>query len=52
MLEKALGTDRNPAVMGVLVRAYAHSGRQAEALRLVDELKRLQQKSYVPPPLL
>ena len=47
MLEKALGTDRNPAVMGVLVRAYAHAGRRREALRLVDELKRRQQKSYV-----
>ncbi len=48
VLEKALGTDRNPAVMGVLVRAYAHAGRRGEALRLVDELKRRQQKSYVP----
>jgi TolB-like protein/DNA-binding winged helix-turn-helix (wHTH) protein/Flp pilus assembly protein TadD len=47
VLEKALGTDRNPAVMGVLVRAYAHAGRRGEALRLVDELKRRQQTSYV-----
>jgi TolB-like protein/DNA-binding winged helix-turn-helix (wHTH) protein/tetratricopeptide (TPR) repeat protein len=47
VLEKALGTDRNPAVMGVLVRAYAHAGRRSEALRLVDELKRRQQTSYV-----
>ena len=47
VLEKALGTDRNPAVMGVLVRAYAHAGRRREALRLVDELKRRQQTSYV-----
>ena len=38
LLEKALGTDRSPAVMGVLVRAYAHAGRREEALRLVDEL--------------
>jgi TolB-like protein/Flp pilus assembly protein TadD len=49
VLEKALSlTDRSPAVMGVLVRAYAHAGRRREALRLVDELKRRQQKSYVP----
>ena len=48
VLEKALGPDRNPAVMGVLVRAYAHAGRRREALRLVDELKRRQQTSYVP----
>jgi pentatricopeptide repeat protein len=47
LLEKALGTDRNPAVMGVLVRAYAHAGRHQEALRLLDELKQRQQKSYV-----
>jgi pentatricopeptide repeat protein len=47
VLEKALGPDRNPAVMGVLVRAYAHAGRRREALRLVDEMKRRQQTSYV-----
>ena len=47
VLEKALGAGRNPAVMGVLVRAYAHAGRRREALRLVDELKRRQQTSYV-----
>ena len=47
VLEKALGPDRNPAVMGMLVRAYAHAGRRSEALRLVDELKRRQQTSYV-----
>jgi TolB-like protein/DNA-binding winged helix-turn-helix (wHTH) protein/tetratricopeptide (TPR) repeat protein len=47
VLEKALGPNRNPAVMGVLVRAYAHAGRRREALRLVDELKRRQQTSYV-----
>ncbi len=49
MLEKALGTDRNPVVVGVLVRAYAHAGRRREALRLVEELKRRQQTSYVAP---
>ena len=50
VLEKALSltTDRSPAVIGVLVRAYAHAGRRKEALRLVDELKRREQKSYVP----
>jgi len=47
VLEKALGTDRNPAVMGVLVRAYAHAGRRKEALRLLDELKRRQRTGYV-----
>jgi pentatricopeptide repeat protein len=47
VLEKALGTDRNPAAMGVLVRAYAHAGRREEALRLLDELKRRQRTTYV-----
>jgi pentatricopeptide repeat protein len=35
-------------VIGVLVRAYAHAGRHTDALRLVLELKRRQQTSYVP----
>lgn len=49
VLNKALSlTDNSPAVMGVLVRAYAHSGRRTEALRLLDELKRRRRKSYVP----
>jgi pentatricopeptide repeat protein len=47
VLEKALGPDRNPAVMSVLVRAYVQAGRRKEALRLLDELKRRQQTSYV-----
>ena len=48
VLEKALGSGRNPAVMGVLVRAYAHAGRREEGLRLLDELKRRQRTTYVP----
>jgi pentatricopeptide repeat protein len=49
VLENALAlTDRSPAVIGVLIRAYAHAGRRTEALRLLDELKRRQQKGYVP----
>jgi TolB-like protein/tetratricopeptide (TPR) repeat protein len=49
LLEKVLSlTNRNPSMMGVLVRAYAHAGHREKALRLVDELKRMQQKSYVP----
>jgi len=49
VLEKVISSDRTPTVMGVLVRAYAHAGRRAEALRMLDELKKLQQKTYVPP---
>ena len=48
LLERALSSDRSPAVMGLLVRAYAHAGRRAEALRMLDELKKLQHKTYVP----
>jgi TolB-like protein/Tfp pilus assembly protein PilF len=49
VLEKAVSlTHRSPAVIGVLIRAYAHAGRRIDALRLLDELKRRQEKSYVP----
>jgi len=48
VLEKALSqNDHSRVVMGVPVRAYEHAGRCAEALRLVEELKRRQQKGYV-----
>jgi TolB-like protein/Tfp pilus assembly protein PilF len=49
VLEKTLSvSDRSSAVMGVLIRAYAHAGRRTDALRLLEELKRRQQTSYVP----
>ena len=49
VLQNALSAnDRSPTVMAILIRAYAHSGRQAEALSLLGELKRLQRKTYVP----
>jgi pentatricopeptide repeat protein len=48
-LEKAASlSDRSPAVLGVLVRAYARGGRRAEALRVLDELHRREQRGYVP----
>jgi len=48
-LEKAVAlSKRSPAVIAVLIRAYAHAGRRPEALRLLDELKRRQQTGYVP----
>lgn len=48
-LEKAASlTHGSPAVMGVLVRAYAQAGRRTEALRLLERLKQQQQTSYVP----
>jgi TolB-like protein/DNA-binding winged helix-turn-helix (wHTH) protein len=50
LLEKALTlSDRSPAIIGVLIRAYAHAGRLADAKGLLEELKRRQQKGYIPP---
>src|SRR4029077_7329358 len=49
LLEKALAiTHRTPAIIGVLIRAYAPAGRRADALRLLAELKRRNQSGYVP----
>ena len=49
-LEKARSlSERSSAVIGVLVRAYAHAGRRGDALRLLEELKRRKKTSYVPP---
>lgn len=48
-LEKAVQlSDRSPAVIGVLVRAYAHAGRRTDALRMLEELKRRSKTGYVP----
>lgn len=48
-LEKAVQlSDRSPAVIGVLIRAYAHAGRRADALRMLNELKRRSKTGYVP----
>jgi TolB-like protein/DNA-binding winged helix-turn-helix (wHTH) protein/Flp pilus assembly protein TadD len=49
VLEKVVSiSNRSPAALGVLVRAYAHTGRHNDALRLVAELKRRRQTGYVP----
>jgi pentatricopeptide repeat protein len=48
-LEKARSlSGGSAAVIGVLIRAYAHAGQRSEALRLLDELKRRQERGYVP----
>jgi tetratricopeptide (TPR) repeat protein len=48
-LEKAVAlSGRSPAMIGVLVRAYAHAGQRAKALRLLGELKQRQKKGYIP----
>lgn len=48
-LEKVVsGSNRTTDASGMLVMAYAQSGRRAEALRLLGELKKRQQTGYVP----
>ncbi len=48
-LEKVVSdSDRSPATIALLIRAYAHAGRRADALRLLEEMKRRKQTSYVP----
>jgi len=48
-LEKAVAiTHGSPGAIGILARAYGHSGRRADALRLINELKERRQKGYVP----
>ena len=48
-LEKGISvSNRSPAVVGLLVNAYAQAGRRRDALRLLDELKRRRQTEYVP----
>ena len=49
VLEKAFSlSGSSSAVIGVLVRAYAHAGRRADAVRLIGELKKRKQSGYVP----
>jgi TolB-like protein/DNA-binding winged helix-turn-helix (wHTH) protein/Flp pilus assembly protein TadD len=48
-LEKGVSvSNRSPAVIGLLVNAYAQAGRRRDALRLLDELTRRRQTEYVP----
>lgn len=49
VLEKTLSVSgHSSAVIGVLIRAYAHAGRRADAFRLLAELKKRKQAGYVP----
>jgi tetratricopeptide (TPR) repeat protein len=48
-LKKGLSVSNNsPALIGLLVNASAQAGRRADALRLLDELKRRRQTEYIP----
>jgi TolB-like protein/Flp pilus assembly protein TadD len=49
ILEKAASiSERAPAPLGLLIYAYAQSGDQPHALRLLQELKTRKQRGYVP----
>lgn len=49
VLEKGVSvSERSPAIVGLLVHAYAQAGRRPDALRLLAELKRRNQAGYVP----
>ena len=49
VLEKSVAlSNGSPAVTGVLIRAYAHAGRRADALRLLASLKRRKAAGYIP----
>jgi TolB-like protein/DNA-binding winged helix-turn-helix (wHTH) protein/tetratricopeptide (TPR) repeat protein len=49
VLEKTVSImDRSPGSIELLATAYARAGRRMGALRLIDELKRRRQTSYVP----
>ena len=49
VLEQAVSiSERAPSILGLLIDAYAQSGDRADALRLLQELKRRKQTSYVP----
>ena len=49
VLEKAVSLSHgSPAVIGVLIRAYAHAGRRSDAIRLLAELKRRSKEGYIP----
>jgi TolB-like protein/Tfp pilus assembly protein PilF len=49
VLEKAISVSNgSPAATGVLIRAYSHAGRRADALRLLAELQKRKKAGYVP----
>ena len=49
VLEKgASASDGSPALIGLLIHAYAQAGRRAEALHLLEDLKQRKQTGYVP----
>jgi TolB-like protein/Flp pilus assembly protein TadD len=45
--QKARALNDDPAVLGVLARAYGLSGNKTEAEKILDQLKKLSQERYV-----
>jgi pentatricopeptide repeat protein len=49
VLEKAVSlSNRSPAVLAILIRAYAQAGRRPDALRLLAEMQQRRTRGYVP----
>jgi pentatricopeptide repeat protein len=49
VLEKAVSlSNRSPAVLAILIRAYAESGRRQDALKLLAEMNERRKRGYVP----
>jgi TolB-like protein/DNA-binding winged helix-turn-helix (wHTH) protein/Tfp pilus assembly protein PilF len=49
VLEKAVSlSNRSPAVLAILIRAYAQSGKRQEAVSLLAEIKQQRKLGYVP----
>jgi TolB-like protein/Flp pilus assembly protein TadD len=49
VLEKSISLSKgSPASVGVLIRAYAQTGRRNDALRLLEELKKRRDAGYIP----
>jgi pentatricopeptide repeat protein len=46
--EGVSASEHSPAIIGLLIHAYAQAGRRTDALRLLEELKRRKQTGYVP----
>ena len=50
VLEKSLTlSPGSPAVVGLLIHAYARAGRRSDALRLLADLNRRREAGYIPP---
>lgn len=49
VLERSVSRERHPGPLGTLALAYARGGRRADAQRVLTELIRKAQATYVPP---